>query len=161
MRWACGVILALLTACSSAGQGSTGAEGGAADGTSSGAMPVDGAVPSDGAALPSDASVDVGAPAIDPNTRFTSLTNAELGEICDWQEALLGGYGAVIACQIGNMNNYANQAECVGAISFIPGSCSLTVGQYEACVLAQVPSKGCSTPDPQCSEVFVCNRKGD
>jgi hypothetical protein len=153
MHWSCRVVLTLLlTACSSSGQGSGGADG-SGDGTSSGVVPAEGSAPS-------DALLDVNAPAIDPNTLFTSLTSAQIAEICDWEESLLGGYDAAISCQIGTMNNFANQAQCVGALTFIPGSCSLTVGGYEMCVLARVPSKGCDNPDPQCSEYFVCNRSG-
>jgi hypothetical protein len=156
MRCPCTVALVvILAACGSSGQGSTGTDGGN-DGTGSGGMPGDGLAPSDDGGL-SDALMDVNAPSIDPSTPFVNLSSSQLAQICDWQEALLGGYGAVIPCTSGNTDNFADQAQCVEALTFSPGGCTMTVGEYETCVLARAPSKGCDYPEPQCTKYFLCH----
>ncbi len=98
------------------------------------------------------------APSIDPSTPFVTLTSSQIGQVCDWQEGLLGGYGAVVACPSGNTDNFTNQAQCVEALTFSPGGCTMTFGEYEACVEARAPSHGCSYPDPQCTKFFLCHR---
>jgi hypothetical protein len=99
---------------------------------------------------------DAGQPNIDPNLDTYTLTNAQLGELCDWTNAQLGGYGKVTPCDSDggthgpiSVQNSANQAMCVATTFMF--RCRLTVGQYEDCILAQVPSGGCSYPQPACS----------
>jgi hypothetical protein len=115
---------------------------------------------SNDAAGPIDASL----PAVDPSALMPSLSDADLGKICSWMfPGELGGYGAVVKCYgvsgmvLKQIQNPANQGECVSNIRFAPGGCTMTVAQWEACVEAQVPSMGCSYPDPACTPFFYCH----
>jgi hypothetical protein len=61
----------------------------------------------------------------------------------------LGGYGLMTDC--GNSVSVANpkdQAECVS--SKLQYNCTVTVGQFETCMLAMVPSHGCVYPNAEC-----------
>ena len=105
---------------------------------------------------------DAGLPPVDPALMMATLGNAQLGQICDWMYSLLGGYGQIVHCQIGMMTNPTDQAECVAEHSYNTAGCPLTVGQFESCIEAEVPTDGCDEPDPQCTPVFYCRaRVGD
>jgi hypothetical protein len=125
------------------GTSTVGPEAGSSDAASAG----------DAVTLPGDA----GLPPIDPSVDTSTLTNAQLGELCDWTMAELGGYGTVIMCGgnggASSVQNPANQAMCV-ATSFT-FRCPVTVGHYETCILAQVPSQGCDFPTTPCAPL-VC-----
>jgi hypothetical protein len=112
----------------------------------------------DGDGHPYDASSkDAGAPDanlpdIDPNADTTTLTNMQLGELCDWAVGELGGYGTTTKCVhngggLMSVVNPQNQAMCIAtAFKFY---CSVTVGEYEGCIEGQAPSHGCDFP-PAC-----------
>jgi hypothetical protein len=103
--------------------------------------------------LPSDA----GLPPIDPSVDTSTLTNAQLGELCDWTMAELGGYGKVTTCGgnggASSVQNPADQAMCIATAFMF--RCPVTVGHYETCILAQVPSQGCDFPTTPCAPL-VC-----
>jgi hypothetical protein len=92
---------------------------------------------------------DANLPSIDPDADTTTLTNMQLGELCDWAVGELGGYGTTIKCVDNgggpmSVDNPQNQAMCIAtAFKFF---CSVTVGQYEGCVEEQAPSHGCKFP---------------
>jgi hypothetical protein len=89
---------------------------------------------------------------------MATLDKAQLGDICDWMYSLLGGYGQVVHCPASAMmTNPADQAECVAEHSYSAAGCPLTLGQFETCIEAEAPTKGCDTPDPQCTPVFYCH----
>lgn len=95
-----------------------------------------------------------GAPNVDPNGNVSELSAAEKADLCDWSQGLRGGYGVVTDC--GNQmmrKTYDSQAQCL-AIEFM-GDCELSVGEWEACQEAMVPSKGCNLP-PECDVVTEC-----
>jgi hypothetical protein len=94
-------------------------------------------------------SSDAGFPPIDRNTEISTLDNAQLGELCDWSVTQFGGYGAMASCTNSMRSQPANQAVCI-AQEFMY-RCAVTVGQFEDCVLAQAPSKGCVVGQSQCS----------
>ncbi len=123
----------------------------------------DGALPQeiDGQATPEasatlEASSDAGLPAIDPNTNALDLTDAERKELCDWENAELGGYGASTDCGGTGViiTNEANQAQCVAAQ--FTSTCMMTVAQFEACILAKAPSQGCNSNFTLCAPVRTC-----
>jgi hypothetical protein len=102
-----------------------------------------------------DAGVDAALPSIDPSTTVPELTAAQKGELCDWIESQLGGYGVTITCPaMKTIQNYANESECE-AVMFRSG-CAYTVGQLEACIEGEAPSMGCSFPASLCQQVVNC-----
>ena len=75
-----------------------------------------------------------GASGVASGKRLDSLTDAEKGTLCDWQNAKLGGYGMSMDCGGGvSLEADASQADCV-ADWFT--TCTATVGQAEACANA-------------------------
>jgi hypothetical protein len=101
-----------------------------------------------------DGPLDAALPPIDPDLLITSLTDAQRREFCDWKNALFGGYGLTVPCGGGNsVLTDENQDKC--AASGFVTRCPITVGQYEGCVLAQAPSRGCVFPFEQC-HYLVC-----
>ena len=90
-----------------------------------------------------------GASGVASGKRLDSLTDAEKGTLCDWQNAKLGGYGMSMDCGGGlSLDAEASQADCVAAW---PTSCATTVGQAEACSNAI----SCSNIAPsQCAFLF-------
>jgi len=88
-------------------------------------------------------------PAIDPNTPIDNLSDAQKGQLCDWETNELGGYGFTMDC--GNSISIANpktQAECIS--TQLKFNCTVTVGQLETCTLAMAPSHGCIAPNAEC-----------
>jgi hypothetical protein len=93
-------------------------------------------------------------PDIDPSTLVSDLSDSQKAELCDWSVELRGGYGVTVDC--GNQimeSTYMSQAQCLAAE--FHGQCELTVGQWEACYVALVPSGGCKYP-PECEVVYDC-----
>jgi hypothetical protein len=91
-------------------------------------------------------------PDLDPNTDIADLTDEQKGELCDWYVSLYGGYGVTTECGGGaSTRTPNNRDQCVGITTF---SCPVTVGEYEACSLSEVPSGGCNRSDPSCDPVF-------
>jgi hypothetical protein len=155
------LALACAGACGcSGGHGGTAEEGGSAanDSGSRADVASDGLAtgPETGDAAIADAGM---LPAVDPNAMMAGLSDAQLGEICDWMYGELGGYGTTVPCtgSVIMIQNPADQAACIPTIRFNPAGCPLTVDQFETCVLARAPSKGCAEPDPQCTPVFYCH----
>jgi hypothetical protein len=119
---------------------------------------------SDGATAPSDAGgtadgtsagpVDAGLPPIDGGALVSSLTDTQLGQICDWMNEELGIYDASVMC-INHTIIPSTRAQCIAAISY-NSDCFLTVQQVENCVAAELPTQGCSTPGPDCMMMLEC-----
>jgi hypothetical protein len=146
-------IASILLACGSSDtgtpmpSGSAGASSSTGSGsTTTGSTGSGGGAAGEGGTTPPDGSP--GLPAIDPATPLDSLTNAQRAMLCDWMNAALGGYGAMIDCGISMRQNYLDQASCV-ATAFMY-RCPVTVGQYETCISAQEPDHACSFPFDQC-----------
>jgi hypothetical protein len=93
-------------------------------------------------------------PPLDSGTLVSTLSNAQLGELCDWLNFELGIYDASVMCRNFTIPP-STRAECIAAISY-NSFCSLTVGQFEACGLAEVPSQGCDTPGSACMTEREC-----
>ena len=89
-------------------------------------------------------------PTLDPNRKLTDLTRAEAGLLCDWEAASLGGYGTSTDCKgegVGvTVSGNPNQAVCIKS-EFDQTCPQFTVAEYEACVKAMVPKRGCVYPD--------------
>jgi hypothetical protein len=89
---------------------------------------------------------------------MATLSDAQLGEMCDWMYGKLGGYGAVIHCTgVGEatLHNAADRVSCLPEITFVQ-NCVLTVAEFEACIEARVSTQGCASPSPQCDPYFEC-----
>ena len=140
----------------SAGTGASGGSGGSAAGRggSAGSSAGKGGTGGDAAGKGGSGGGVSGAPNVDPSTDVKDLSQAEKGELCDWSQGLRGGYGVVSDC--GNQmmrKTYDSQAQCA-AIEFM-GDCDLSVGEWEACQEALVPSHACDLP-PECEVVTEC-----
>jgi hypothetical protein len=102
---------------------------------------------------------------VDRSANVASISSSELGALCDWANARLGGYGRTETCNDGrSFHTFASQAECV-AHPF-PMTCNATVGQYEDCITAVVGNTSslcaitaplppaCQVLAPMCTIVF-------
>jgi hypothetical protein len=96
-----------------------------------------------------------GGPAgVDRSAPIASIGTSELGEICDWANARLGGYGRTEKCSDGrSFHTFASHDEC--AAHPFPLTCMATVGQYEDCVTA-LTSKSSSLCASAASTPPVC-----
>jgi len=141
------------TDAGSSGKGGAGQEGGAGDAGAAGSSGGDSSAGNSGAGGSSAGGVP-GAPALDPALRLRDLTPEQKGVLCDWDVAALGGYGVSTPCPTGgSVKNYTDRAQCV-SIGLKYSCPSATVGQLEACTLAQAPSHGCATPDAECRALY-------
>jgi hypothetical protein len=133
---------------------STGGQGGTTSAT--GAMSSTGGAPGTGGGAPGDAGPDVDGmfPPVDRDKAGGDTTQAERMLLCDWKADLLGGYGHVTQCSTGSVQNDRDQAACVASI--FRAGCMATVGDFETCILAMVPSQGCDSPAAQCRKYFNC-----
>jgi hypothetical protein len=102
---------------------------------------------------------------IQPSAPIASIGANELGELCDWSNAQLGGYGRSESCGSGvTAKTFASHDEC--ASHPFPSTCPATVGQYEDCVTAMAGSgsslcemlssmpPACQALVPSCAVVF-------
>jgi len=88
-----------------------------------------------------------------------SLTDVELGRLCDWGLGRLGGYGTTLMCIDGTqIRNSPSQQACIAGHdrSF---RCTATVGDSEDCLNA-IATRGCSQSLffslPACQAMFTC-----
>jgi hypothetical protein len=88
-----------------------------------------------------------------------SLSDAELGRLCDWGLSQLGGYGTTLVCTDGTqIRNSPSQQACIAGHdrSF---RCIATVGDSEDCLRA-IGAGGCSQSLflslPACRAMFTC-----
>jgi len=128
------------------GAGASGTSGGAS-GTSAGASGTNAGASGTSAGASGSAGSD-GFPAIDPNQDARMLSNSDAGELCDWLNAKLGGYGTINMCSQGSVKNDADQANCI-ANDFMY-QCKVTVAQVHTCIDAEAPSKGCDVVFDSC-----------
>jgi hypothetical protein len=90
-------------------------------------------------------------PDLDPNADIAALTDEQKGELCDWYVSLYGGYGVTTQCGGGSSTRTPDtRDQCVGLTTF---PCPVTVAEYEACNISEVPSGGCNSSDPSCDPV--------
>jgi hypothetical protein len=154
--WPCIWGSFIVSGCSASSSQDAGTSGGDAAGSSSGVdATASDAEPAD-ALVAVDAKTDASLPPIDPGLEAQQLTLAQEKELCDWSNAELGGYGASTDCGGTGvtLTNFAHQAACL-AMQFT-SSCQMTVGQFEACILYQAPSHGCSIDFNLCRPVRTC-----
>jgi hypothetical protein len=88
-----------------------------------------------------------------------SLTNAELGRLCDWGLAQLGGYGTTMVCTDGTtIRNSPSQQSCIAGHNR-GFQCIATVGDSEDCLRA-IATQGCSqflfSSLPACRAMLTC-----
>jgi hypothetical protein len=147
-----------------AAAGSDGPKAADTAGATGGSSGTDGATPAD--APPKDVGgagdVATGASSgLDPAKKLSALSDAELGQLCDWTAAKLGGYGAVKECPGGlTIRNKANRAACVSGTDRAAPACTATVGQAETCVQLQVQDicSLASLSNPACQALFGCSK---
>jgi hypothetical protein len=71
---------------------------------------------------------------LDPSRNVADLTDADLGQLCDWATAQLGGYGARPKCMAGDPVKVARtRAACVADTKKTARSCPATVEAHAAC----------------------------
>jgi hypothetical protein len=116
-------------------------------GTSAGASGTSAGASGTGGGSSAGSSND-GFPAIDPTQDARMLSNTDAGELCDWLNAKLGGYGTINMCSQGSVKNDADQATCIA--NDFTYQCKVTVAQVHTCIDAEVPSKGCDVVFDSC-----------
>lgn len=68
---------------------------------------------------------------VDKSKTIAAIDDTEKGQICDWANGLLGGYGHPITCSGQTVDTTdASQADCVQDFP----ACDATVGAYESCI---------------------------
>jgi hypothetical protein len=111
--------------------------------------------PSQSDAADSSPSIgDAGLFGIDPDTDIQTATDMQKGQLCDWRNEKLGGYGQSFPCGGGTILTDPSQAECVR--SLFTGACVLPLRTFEACILALAPSHGCNPQYAVCAPVYDC-----
>jgi len=72
------------------------------------------------------------------STTLASLTTAQAGTLCDWENGKQGGYGRTMACSDGSQQTTdPDHATCVGSVPTAGADCpTLTVGDIEDCANA-------------------------
>jgi hypothetical protein len=97
-------------------------------------------------------------PAVPSTAGISTLDDGALGQLCDWINNNLGGYASTIRCESGQeRRNPATQTECVPTIRFEQAGCTMTVAEFEDCVVERARSKGCEWPPFECAPLFHCN----
>jgi hypothetical protein len=95
---------------------------------------------------------------IPQSTTLSSLTPAQAGVLCDWENAKQGGYGRSVSCPDGGMQTTdTDRASCVSAAQPIGADCpTLTVGDVEDCANA-IGTDLCSlATQPACAAFNAC-----
>jgi hypothetical protein len=93
---------------------------------------------------------------LDRNARITTLDETEMGVLCDWVSARLGGYGVERDCGEMTARTTANQEECVQSTQNVTADCAATVGQYEDCANALGGNICGLLTEPACQPLFSC-----
>lgn len=98
---------------------------------------------------------------LDPSRTVASLTDAELGRLCDWGVGALGGYGTVMFCTDGSqIRNSPSRQSCIAGHDR-SARCQATVGDSEDC-LWTLATLGCSQAiiqfRPSCQLMNSCQR---
>ena len=99
-------------------------------------------------------------PVLDKAKKVASLTDSEVGTLCDWLVMEHGGYGNTITCGPETISVYADQAACKPRLTPVLQACpNATVGQYQACIAvtavdpcdtSRTMSAECQTFDAAC-----------
>lgn len=76
-----------------------------------------------------------GGSGLDSGAPIASLDAGEVGDLCDYLVGVLGPE-RVIDCGDGDTRSVGGEdaTECVSELSAFPDTCTITVGQYEACI---------------------------
>jgi hypothetical protein len=76
-------------------------------------------------------------PALDDNQKLSTLTDAQLGALCDWSNSAQGGYDKDVLCKDGvtTVPTQKDQAACKAEDGPILKKCEQTVATYKACTL--------------------------
>ena len=94
----------------------------------------------------------------DSNRLIGSLSDPELGELCDWTASQFGGYGVRGECGAGLTSTQNNRDECIRTTRDLTNrpSCRATVGQYEGCVVAADGDVCAIFSEARCLPLFDC-----
>ena len=110
-------------------------------------------------------SSSVGTSGVDSSKRLTTLTDAEMGQLCDWMVAKAGSYGNPGTCDRTQPTatypflTYDDQAACiVDGPDETDTDCLATVAQMEACVnmLPACATLTNASSIPACSVLSGC-----
>jgi len=142
-----------------AGPGSGGAGGSGAEGGRGGSAPRGDSGLADSSAsdarLYVDGDVQIVLPPVDPAKTVNEISPGELATLCDWMANQLGGYDQETQCGGGiSVRNFKDQAQCMAAV--FPAGCRITIAEFETCILAQAPSRGCVLPSMACRGLIAC-----
>tara|TARA_R110002096_G_scaffold42143_2_gene113493 strand:- start:10278 stop:10661 length:384 start_codon:yes stop_codon:yes gene_type:complete len=92
-----------------------------------------------------------------PSEPVVDLSASDEEELCAWQVELAGGEGQTFQCD-GETFTTDTRAECVLSLSEIDDGCSLTVEEYEACIVSLIEermSDDCKDGLPSACDVYA------
>jgi hypothetical protein len=73
---------------------------------------------------------------LDDNQKLSTLTDAQIGALCDWSNDKQGGYGSETKCSDGSsVSAQKDQAACKAEDGPTLKNCDQTVATYKACTL--------------------------
>jgi hypothetical protein len=162
------VAVSILLGCGADGDGSNPHEAGGQPFDDSGVGPGDSAGPNehssdvmheaasnlDASAPTSDVTIDGGLFGIDPRSDIQTVSDIQKGQLCDWMNEQLGGYGKSYTCGGATIYNNTDQAQCVKNV--FTGACVLPLEKFVTCVLALAPTHGCNTQYDICYPLYAC-----
>jgi hypothetical protein len=99
------------------------------------------------------------APASVPtDATLPTLTAPQVGDICDWGNAKLGGYGASIVCDGGGVRRSDSSRDaCMAGFAKLAARCpSITAGHLEDCENAALADPCAATVTPGCEDLDAC-----
>lgn len=86
------------------------------------------------------------------DTLVGSLTMQQLGALCDWANASIGGYGSIENCDGGgSAHAVSDQQSCIGKLCF-----TLPAGAFEDCFNAIGGSLCRAETEPKCMALANC-----
>jgi hypothetical protein len=81
---------------------------------------------------------------VDRSRLASAVTEEDKSALCDWFAPMVGGYGATHPCEDAFITAPPDKATCVA--EFPPCTGSVTIGQFEDCIVALVAGQNeCTT----------------
>lgn len=95
---------------------------------------------------------------VDGSKSIASLSDTEKGELCDWIDNMLGGYGKPIVCNGQTVDTTdSSQAECVQSFP----TCSVMVSQYQSCIQMLISNECSDTGTTSAMAAADCQASAD
>jgi hypothetical protein len=107
-----------------------------------------------------DDSSSSGEATLDDNQKLSTLSDAQLGALCDWSNTQQGGYGKSTQCGAIMVTTQKDQAACKAEDGPTLMKCEQTVGVYKACTLKIAAGNQCdisgALASKECQPLLPC-----